>query len=578
MPYFIQPIALFQEQTLTTLCLWEFDVDQVVGMPDNIPTTALLTDTSVSEPAQNPTVGDCIEVCGSNDCDYLRAMPGLNKNGELSVSERVARDILGDVDDEDDLSIQRAAWGLAPQEKCGASQAQKKLRKRQWYPDPHGQEYDYAPWTDYYVAEQDPYLYESQYGELPLEFYEPKEYDTYHKHGQAPNLQSEYPRVKNTPNNTPQTQQSNKNVKITNDNSGSVNGKERKNDERINSALTDPPRRNVGAPSPATKPNLNKGSTKRYPIGTMKPKSCQSSSSESYSSDPIIAFHSAPTADDVPAQAHVDAQAESPEYAYDRAEGVPEAATQTALQDPSVPRVQKTEHPDGSIEYSFGVVSGEVSVYNEGDTPKKRGRNKSVISNLKSQLGIDDESPRDRTGWMRKSKRHVVPENKPNAKNVQEKTEGEEGDVEIKELVQAQRGPNQKADFLRVNGNKPLPKKLPPQPAPSNNKQAPKKAAPTPQQPQPQPQPEQSEEEAEAAAQQEITDQRKAEFERLRRLSIKQFYKDLAANGQDVSRDKEAEKKITEEATRVSAENAQKKREERARRLQGKEPKAEDSA
>ncbi|RPB22710.1 hypothetical protein L211DRAFT_850454 [Terfezia boudieri ATCC MYA-4762] len=559
MPYFIQPVALFSEQTLTTLLLWEFDVDQIVGMPDITPTATLPTGAQVSKPVQNPTVGDCIEVCGANDCDYLRAMPVLNKNGELSVSERVAKDILGDLDGADDLSVQRAAWGLAPQEKCGASQAQEKLRKRQWYPERHRQEYDYAPSTDYYGPEQDPYLYESQYGELPLEFYEPKEYDSYHKKGQpkTQNLQNEYPHIKNTPNNAPQTQQSNRNVKITNDNSGSVNGKEKKNDEKINSALTDPPRRNVGAPSPAAKPNLNKGSTKRYPIRTTKPKSRQSSSSESHSSDPIIAFHSAPTTDDIPTQSHVDAQAT--EQPNDVAEAVLEAAPQATPQDRSIPHVQKTEHPDGSVEYSFGVVSGEVSVYNEGDAPKKRGRNKSVISNLKSQLGIDDESPpRDRTGWMRKSKRHVVPENKLSAKNAKEKTVSEEGGVELKESVQSQRTPNQKADFLRANGNKPVPKKQAPQLA-HNDKQTPKQ--------------EQSREEEEAAAQQEITDQQKAEFERLRRQSIKQFYKNQAAQGQDVNRDKEAEKKITEEATRVSSENAQKKREERARRLQGKEPK-----
>ncbi|KAF8418978.1 hypothetical protein EV426DRAFT_709487 [Tirmania nivea] len=570
MSYFIQPVALFSETTLTTLVLWDFDVDQIVGMPDNVPTAALPTGTSVSEPVKNPTVGDCIEVCGASDCDYLRAMPGLNKNGELSVSERVAKDILGDVNDADDFSIQKAAWGLAPQEKCEVSQTQKKLRKRQWYPDPYGQEYDYAPWADYYGPEQDPYLYESQYEELPLEFYEPKEYDLYHKGGQpkTQNLQNEYLQaVGNTPENTPQTQQSNRNVKISNDNSGGVNGKGKKNDERINSALTDPPRRNVGAPSPATKPNLNKGSTKRYPIGATKVKGRQPSSSESYSSDPIIAFHSAPTTDNVPTQSHVDAQ--SPEYAYDRAEAVPEAAPQAA-QDPSAPRVQKIEHPDGSVEYSFGVVSGEVSVYNEGDAPKKPGRNKSVISSLKSQLGIDDEPPRDRTGWIRKSKRNVIPpEKKLSAKNIQEKIVGEDG-TELKESVQSQRTPNQKTDFLRANGNRPTPKKQAPQPAPNNNKQG------TPASPQPQP--EQSEKEAEAAAQQEITDQQQAEFERLRRLSIKQFYRDLAAQGQDVDRDKEMEKKITEEASRVSAENAQKKREERARRLQGKGPKAEDSA
>ncbi|KAF8469000.1 hypothetical protein BDZ91DRAFT_721548 [Kalaharituber pfeilii] len=556
----ISPVSIFaSEQVYKSILLMDFNIDQLVGMPDTIRparSVTAVTPSSIPNPVpegqqvlQLPKTGDCIEVCGANDCDYLVAMPGLGDHG-LSLSEKVAKDILSDTDD---FSTQRASWEPVAQSKC---EEKKTLHKRQWYPSYGPQEYGpYSGPQESQCTYEDGFL--------------PPPYPAQHQYTQAP---LEYPSSPNGP----QTERSNKNIKISNENSGNLNEKESEKPVGHNfSTLTDRPRGTVCPSSPAnkkspsTKQNVNKGATRRFPIESgAKNGPTQTSRTESYSLDPAISFTTAKQPQGRPQE--VIAPHRVPDDNYERGYIQQPAAAaaaapnqpQVAVEDPSAPRITKIENPDGSIEYSFGVTSGEFKVYNEGDPVKRPGqKEKSAISDLKASLGIDDDI--SQSGWTRKVKRALAPDNKPTARKISEATV--EGDLLPSGSPGSRRDPAQKADFMN-GGGVPIRKQAP--------KHAPKSAPKPHQPPQSQkPEPEQGSEEADEQA---ILDQKKVEADRLRRLSLKQFYKQMASQGDEieVSRDKWAEEKITEESERIAAENAQKKREERARQMAGKDLKA----
>lgn len=580
----VQPVGLMATELIfKTLILYDLDCDQIVGMPDTLaidvqpsaPTTTASAG-DVEQYIQVPKEGDCVEVCGAKDCDYLFAMPGLGDHG-LSLSEHVYRDVIGDVDD---FSVQKASWELAPEGKCGASP--NRLRKRQWYAE-------YEPEAFEYDQEFDPYPYPDDEQYIHQDQYQQASYPLQSQYQQlpGPTKNAYHSRFQNVPaySHKPQAQQAERNVKISNNNPV---GAEEESERATFSALTEPSRRTVGPASPASKQNLSKGTARRFPIDLQKVPT-QSSVSESYSLDPTISFNSASPpieqhqqeVDPYYAPEHAPEYAHAPETAVAISQQPQAQAVAVAVEDPSAPRIKKTEHPDGSIEYSFGVTSGEFSVYNEGDPVRKPGqKQKSVISGLKASLGIDDEV--SRVGWTRKVKRSIVPENRPYAKNVAEMSISD-GDVFLKE---GRRSQSDKADFMKDNKT---PFLAAAKPAPKQDQQV-RKQQPQSQpqsQPQPQPQPqaqaappppeEEGSEEAEAAAEQAILDLQKLESDRLKRLSIKKFYRDMAAQGEtiEVSRDKLAEQKISEESERIAAENAQARREERARNLKEKEPKAD---
>lgn len=510
----IQPVFLFTEQVLTTLYLFNVNADDVVGMPEATP--AVPTNTSqVEELSLLPLAGKCVEVCGTNDCDYLIVVPQDDSNG-LSVSENVAKDILGDINEDAAVNV---AWGPVSQSKCEESQSSKKLRKRQWYGEP---EYENRP-LPYQRPQEEHYIQQSEYYQETPDYYEPRNYEEFQK-----------PRSPQSQDISNNAQTERKNVKITNSNDEEP---KKSGGDQIHAVLNDPPRRTVGS---GHKPNFNKGTTKKFPVESSYPKGRQTSQSETASNDPTISFSSA--------QRQPQPQGYQPQDA---------SQPQRPIEEPSAPNVKKIEHPDGSIEYSFGVSSGEVSVYNEGDSTKKPGRkNKSVISSLKSSLGIDDNVSRG--GWSRKSKRGVVPDEKPTSRTILQEIKGEDK-VDLKESVQRGRTSGRGAGFMGANGNR----------GPMPTSQASKQ----------QPQPEQKEEreptEAEkaAAAEQANVEQQQLEYERMRRLSLKKFYKDKADEGEnpEVSRDKWAEEQITEQSQKIASDRAQRRREDNARKAAGKD-------
>ncbi|KAI5811423.1 hypothetical protein DFH27DRAFT_27516 [Peziza echinospora] len=558
MSHQIEPVSgLFSSgQFLKSWSLFNFDLDQLVGFPD---TSVQQTVVSVEQPstttlpekkATQPKDGDCVEVCGSNDCSYLYALPGVSDGG-LTLTEKVAKDILGD---SDDYALQNVSWKPAPDSNC---EEKKTLKKRQWYPN-------YGP-SEY--APQDPYNYEYggayPYSEPePEPVYNPYQFEKDYSEFKAPQSNSQNYKSAAAP---PPVEKS---VKITNSNTGNLEDAAPSEiaaaPKIANAALSDPPRRTVG-PGTGPKKSLNKGTTRRYPVAadvtTNRPATTdQSSQTESYSTNPNISL----TSNRSPAEGNDGTTA--PEKPDDEPEPTPGVLSESRLtvaspviaDDPAAPRMRKIEHPDGSIEYSFGVISGEYNVYNEGEPViKKPGRrHKSVISGLKQSISMDDDNS-GRSGWTRLAKRGVAPDNKPNAKKFN------------------RGGPSDKgAAFLR---------------GPTSRKQA----APQPQAPPPQPQkpvePEPGSEEkkakeaAEAAqalaeaddkAEQAIQDYQRLEADRTRRLSLKAFYRgiDKQADQIDLKRDKEAENQIYTESERMAAENAQKRREDRAR--QQKEEKA----
>ena len=529
----VSPIALIHEQYLTSLYFF--------GAPGNIPIIGLpevsqLETENASAGDELPAPGGCVLVCGANDCDYFIGLPGPEPD-KLSMSEEVAKGLIGDVDPLE-ITAQKAAWEPASASKC--QENDKKLRKRQWYPD-------YGPYAippHLYSDEENYTRHRMEYDELPLE--ELQELD---------DSQNRYYPDTQLPYSTPATasqssRQNNRNVKISNHNTGDTDGEKRGKAGAKFTDLASPSRRTVGP----------KEGTRKYPIDYSPangsgPAPRQSSHTESWSTDPVITF-TRPGTQHSPEEvaAYFDTDKE-PTYAHP-----PEVATtqtkqpQAGIDEDSTPRLRKIEHPDGSVEYSFGITSGELNFYNEGDSSKtpKNSKKKNKISGLRAQYGVNDDI--SRSGWTRKVKRFVIPENKPSAKTTEDRVTAEDRHT-LKEAVTNRRTSDQKDGFMLGRGAAPPRKPAPRQSSPVQQHTLPQET---------QPQPEESSpEEADA-------DEQKHEYEALRRLGIKQYYRGND-NKDELSRDKWAEKTISEDAERIAAENAQQRREERARE---KDPKA----
>jgi len=144
--------------------------------------------------------------------------------------------------------------------------------------------------------------------------------------------------------------------------------------------------------------------------------------------------------------------------------------------------------------------------------------------------------------------------NKPSAKTTEDNFVREDRQA-FKEAVTNRKASDKKVDFMRGKGASP-PKK-------QGRKQGPLAQQNAQSQPQPQalPQIEGGSEEPVAEDEQAILDEQKREYDRLRRLGLKQLYRGQG-NQDGLTRDKWAEKKIIEDAERIAAENAQKRRQE----------------
>lgn len=534
----VSPIALIHEQSLTSLYFFgvpgSIPLDRIIGLPE-VPQLETENASAGDEYLQPPTSGGCVFVCGASNCDYFIGLPGPEPD-KLSMSEEVAKDLIGNVDPLE-IEPQKAAWEPAPASKC--QESDQKLYKRQWYPE-YG---SYAIPSHLYSDEEGYTHHRTEYDELPVEDLHELD-DSQNRH---------YPdtsRYHSTPEVASQSSRQNRNVKITNHNDRDTDEERREKAGAKFADMTSPSRRTVG-PKEGTRKHPNNGS------GSAPH---QSSHTESWSTDPIITFTKPGTQHSPEEVAAYFAIDKAPNYV-----NPPEVATtqtqqpQAAVDENSTPRLRKIEYPDGSVEYSFGITSSELNFYNEGDSTKtpKNSKKKNKLSSLRAQYGVNDDI--SRSGWTRKVKRFVVPENKPDAKSTEHKVTSEDRQA-LKEAVTNRRTSDQKDNFMQGRGAAPSKK-----PAPGQSSRAQQYTRPQPQ-PETQPQNESSPE----AAEQANADEQNHEYDALRRLGIKQYYRG-SDNKEELSRDKWAEKKITEDAERIAAENAQKRRE--AKKEAGKDPK-----